>query len=238
MQRIDSLPLSDREEAIYQALTTGNIPDFLRTLVTIRDTCSDANGVLHQVQYQVMPDYLSIGSADDFCRIPMNPHTAQRTASQFGASLITAKISDQIYRHAPQQLEPFYYAPVGRENESVAKFILHNNQIETQKAAAGGTNGILLAGIKKDVILSNRMDGHPDKVVIYGWHKSGGIPIQPVYSGHADWYVDYSHGIRLMNKMVLVDGSPFMVSELLQDSILFKLLSDEDHPMIHSGYDD
>jgi len=28
------------------------------------------------------------------------------------------------------------------------------------------------------------------------WHQLNGIPIQPLYSGHINWWVDYSHGIR------------------------------------------
>ena len=55
-----------------------------------------------------MPDYLAIGSNEDYCRIPMNPHTAQGLADAFGASLITAKISDQIYDQAEVKLDPFF----------------------------------------------------------------------------------------------------------------------------------
>jgi hypothetical protein len=67
-------------------------------------------------------------------------------------------------------------------------------------------------------------------VVIYGWHKTDGTPIQPVYSGHVYWYVDYSHGIRYMNRQVMLDGQPADVRELLKDSVLFRVLSNEDTP--------
>jgi hypothetical protein len=43
-------------------------------------------------------------------------------------------------------------------------------------------------------------------VASYGWHKLDGKPIQPVYAGHVNWYVDYSHGIRLIAKQVKMDG--------------------------------
>ena len=64
-----------------------------------------------------------------------------------------------------------------------------------------------MAGIKKDVILSSRIENQPGKVVIYGWHERR-KSIQPVYSGHIYWYIDYSHGIRLINNQVLIDGKP------------------------------
>jgi hypothetical protein len=67
--------------------------------------------------------------------------------------------------------------------------------------------------------------------VIYGWHRTDGSPIQPVYSGHIWWYVDYSHGIRLMNAQVLADGKPVNVSDLLNDPVLFRIVSDEDKPV-------
>ena len=236
MQRIMPLELEEREEEIFKALASGNMPDFLRNPIRLVDNFTDSQGRSHELIYEVMPDYLAVGSNEDYCRIPMNPYTAQRLADLFGGSLITAKISDHIYENAEVKLDPFFYKPVGRENESVEKFILHNAQIEKQKEEAKGKNGQLIAGIKKDVILSNRLVEGTDRVVIYGWHKLDGNPIQPVYSGHVDWYVDYSHGIRLMNKHMILDGEITTVSKILSDPILFQLLSNETAPMTQTGY--
>lgn len=236
MQRMIPLELEEREEEIFKALASGNMPDFLREPIRLTSTFTDSIGQTHELIYEILPDYLAIGSNEDYCRIPMNPHTAQRLADALGASLITAKISDQIYAQAEVKLDPFFYKPVGRENESVEKFILHNTQIEQQKKEAKGQNGQLIAGIKKDVILSNRLANSPNKVVIYGWHKLDGNPIQPVYSGHVDWYVDYSHGIRLMNNEVLLDGKITTVSKILSDPVFYRLLSNEDSPMIQTTY--
>lgn len=236
MRRIENLCLEEREAEIYKALAAGNLPDFLRKTVVLQSDFSDAEGVVHKVEYQIMPDYLAVGSDDDFCRIPMNPRTAQRLATLFGASLITSKVSNDIYQKAECKLAPFPYKPVGNANETIQKFVDHNTQIERQKAEAGGKNGQIIAGIKKDVILSGRIAGLPDKVVIYGWHKLDGNPIQPVYSGHIYWYVDYSHGIRLMNNQVLLDGQPALLSDILKDPLLFKVFSDEDSPMLQPTY--
>ncbi len=231
MKRISQLPLKEREEEIYKTLASGNIPSFLRRMVTLQREFADSTGVLHKVIFEVMPDYLAVGSDTDFCRIPMNPYTAQRLADEFGASLITAKISDLVYSMAEIKLKPFNYFPVGNANELVTKFEEHNSQIESQLKEARGSHGQLVAGIKKDVILSSRLASQPGKVVIYGWHKPDGIPIQPVYSGHIWWYVDYSHGIRFINNQVLIDGQPLLFTDILQDPVLYKIFSNEDSPM-------
>ncbi len=236
MHRIKSLPLSEREEEIYKALSSGNLPDFLRKPVILKGSFKDALGEEHEVIYQAMPDYLAVGSNEDYCRIPMNPHTAQKLADLFGGSLITAKISDHIYDHATIKLAPFFYKPVANQNESVEKFVEHNNQIELQKKEAGGQNGQLIAGIKKDIILSHQLSDLSNKVIIYGWHQLDGKPIQPVYAGHVEWYVDYSHGIRLVSQLVKVDGKEIPISRILSDPILFKLISDEEEPVLQTRY--
>jgi hypothetical protein len=231
MNRIAPLPLGEREEEIYKAIASGNIPGFLRNSITLDGEFADSAGIMHRVIYEAMPDYLAVGNDSDYCRIPMNPHTAQRLATLFGGSLITSKISDHIYLKAEIKLKPFNYIPVGNANELVTKFEDHNTQIEKQFSEAGGRRGQLVAGIKKDVILSARLADRPDRVVIYGWHKLDGIPIQPVYSGHVDWYVDYSHGIRFINNQVMIDSRPVLFTDILKDPVLYKIFSDEDKPM-------
>ena len=237
MKRIATLTREERENEVFKALSAGNLPDFLKNTVTLQDEFADIKGIVHKVQYEVIPDYLSVGNDSDFCRIPMNPHTAQRIANLYGASLITSKLSDHIYQMAQVKLAPFFYAPVGNANELVEKFVAHNTQIEKQKAEARGKNGELIAGIKKDVILSSRIAQQPNKVVIYGWHKPDGNPIQPVYNGHIDWYVDYSHGIRLVNNQVIIDGKLLLLTDILKDPILFKIFSDEDGRMEKTVYE-
>jgi len=236
MERISSLPLAEREEEIFRAVASGNIPGFLRNTVTLKGEFSDSAGTIHCVEYEVMPDYISVGSDENFCRIPMNPHTAQQLANLFGASLLTAKLSDHVYSEAAVRLTPYNYIPVGNANELVSKFAEHNAQIEQQFSAAGGKHGQLVAGIKKDVIISARLDNQKNKVVIYGWHKPDGKPVQPVYSGHVDWYVDYSHGIRFMNNQVIIDGKATLLTVVLRDPVLYNIFSDESTPMVQAIY--
>jgi pimeloyl-ACP methyl ester carboxylesterase len=236
MKRISTLPRDEREEEIFQAAASGNIPGFLREMVTLKGVFHDFAGVAHTLEYEAMPDYLAIGSDDDFCRIPMTPHTAQRLADLFGGSMLTAKLSDHLWENAEVKLVPFNYVPVGNANELVEKFVDHNSQIEKQLTEASGRHGQLVAGIKKDVIISSKIAERPDRVVIYGWHKTDGKPIQPVYSGHIWWYVDYSHGIRFMNAQVLIDGRPVLLPDLLRDPVLFRVITDEEIPVVVARY--
>jgi hypothetical protein len=76
-------------------------------------------------------------------------------------------------------------------------------------------------------VVSNLIAARPDRVVIFGWHYLNGDPIQPMYSGHVNWYVDYSHGIRPVRRMMLVDGVRRAYEKVLADTVTLALLSDE-----------
>ena len=64
-------------------------------------------------------------------------------------------------------------------------------------------------------------------MAIYGWHQLNGTPIQPLTTVHVDWYVDYSHGIRLVKRQMIVDGQPRDLWDVLKDPDLYLLVSDE-----------
>ena len=95
------------------------------------------------------------------------------------------------------------------------------------RVVAGSTNPEKVAGIKKDLVVSNRLAEKPNRVAIYGWHKPDGQPIQPLTTVHAASYVDYSHGLRLMRRTVTVDGKPRDVRHVTYAAGLCHLLSDE-----------
>lgn len=80
MEYVKYMNFEDREAAILKELITGNIPYFLRQTKKITANFKDANEQIHQVEYEVFPDYLSIGADSDYCRIPMGPITAQKAA--------------------------------------------------------------------------------------------------------------------------------------------------------------
>jgi hypothetical protein len=215
--RIDKLSRPEREEAIAAELLRGNLPEFLRTFVpvTVKDGARTAT-------IEVMPDYLAVGSDADRVRVPMNPYTAQRVADAFGCQLPTRKIVDAVAKAASVKLVPL---PLSIDREAPATFEKHHALIEAQRA--GEPLGKLIGGVKKDVVVTNRLAERPDRVAIYGWHYPDGTPIQPLTTVHVDWYVDYSHGIRLMKRTVLVDGKPRDARHVLHAAETAGLLCDE-----------
>lgn len=224
MESIAALPEREREAAILKELGSGNIPDFLRKFRTVTLDGTDTRGQKHTVELSVMPDYLSVGIDTDFVRVPMTPQTAQRLADAFGCALPTRKIVDAIHRQADVKLEP---RPMTRDREAVATFVEHNGLIEQERIRDGRPLGALISGIKKDVVVTPLLQARPGRVAIYGWHRLDGKPIQPLTTVHAQSYVDYSHGIRLVRQTVLVDGKPSTLADLLKDPVLHLLLSDE-----------
>ncbi len=238
MQSVSNLSFEQREEKIYDEISQGNIPDFLRTLKRVKSDFRDAAGTTHSIEYEVMPDYLAIGSNNDYCRIPMGPITAQKLADLFGASMPTGKLVDNIYLNADIKLSPQPIAPIGNQNELVSTFVRHNSTIEGQLDSINARLGQLIAGTKKDVIISNKITdpSRTHHVVIYGWHWLNGNPIQPVYNGHINTYVDYSHGIRLINSEVMLDGSTVKIRDILTDENQYKILSNETGAMEQPSY--
>jgi len=214
-KQVGSLKWDEREPMIEKEIMSGNIPGFLRKFVRINTSITDSGKTI-KACYFVSPDYLSVGSNNDWARVPLTPMTAQRIADSLGCFLPTRKMVDDIYRNATVKLDP---VPLFAFRDSAITFWHHHLIIEGQRKNRKG----LIAGIKKDVLMSKR----PDKVTIYGWHKSDGKPIQPQYSGHINWYVDYSHGIRLINKKINVMGRWMSYEEVLAHPVYKKLLSDE-----------
>jgi len=220
--QVSGVARGEREAAIVRELLAGNSPESSKQLVPVQVGCVDKAGVSHSGIVFVMPDYLAIGDEVDSFRIPLSPNSAVQVADAFGASLITAKISDDIFAAATARLEPL---PLTKDRDSMATFFEHHRIIVSELVAH--SNKRLVAGIKKDVVFSNALMIKPHRVAIYGWHMPDGRPIQGLYAGHVDWYVDYSHGIRLMSNEVIVDNRPMGLAELLKDPDLCALLSNE-----------
>jgi hypothetical protein len=219
---IAELPRQEREAAVQRELLAGNIPDFLRRLRPITAKAVGIDGVARTVVYEVMPDYLAIGSDEDFVRMPMNPYTAQAFCDAFGYVLPTRKMVDDIWAAAEVHVDP---RPLTEEREAARTFHQHHRIIEEQ--LAGQPRGVFVAGTKKDVVVSNRVQERPNRVAIYGWHYRDGKPIQPLTIVHVDWYVDYSHGIRPVRRTMRVDGTEMSFEAILSDPHRSNLLSDE-----------
>lgn len=216
----------DREQRIREQLLSGNIPAFLTQLVPVSLEGRGADDQSVSVVICVTPDYLAIGSNDDFLRIPMGLETAVAVAERFGFVLPTRRMVDVIYDRSPVRLKPQPMQP-GAAMVSTDYFVRHNSGIEAQRARARAQEGQLTAGHKKDLVLTNRLREKPGRVAIYGWHRRSGDPIQPLSTVHGAAYADYSHGVRLVSKLAYLDGKPTPIASILEDPQLAGLLSDE-----------
>lgn len=223
---VSKMSPQDREEAILEEISKGNLPEFLRKLVPVELHGKLGNGQSLTATIFVTPDYLAIGSDSDFLRIPMNLHTAVTIAERFGFILPTRKMVDAIYLQSSYHLIP-QPLPAGPQMRSTQYYSTHNEMIENQMHAMGAPLGALISGDKKDVVMSNRLAMYVGRIAIYGWHRGPGEPIQPLSTVHGANYADYSHGIRLISEWALVNGKLQAIRQLLQDPTTAKVLSDE-----------
>lgn len=221
---VAAMTARDREQAIRKELLSGNIPGFLRKLKPVSLKVRSAEGGTVSARICVMPDYLAIGSDRDYLRIPANLYTARAVADAFGFSLPTTTIVDAVYRQAGYHLRP-QPLPAGPTMRSIAYYVTHNRLI--QKVLPADYAGGLVAGDKKDLVLTNRLIGKPTRIAIYGWHRLDGRPIQPLSTVHGIRYVDYSHGIRLVSDTVIVNGRPRSIYDVLTNPSTAPLLSRE-----------
>jgi hypothetical protein len=214
----------ERDSLAKREILAGNFPSFLRRFSRIKTALIDTTGKKIEAVYYVSPDYLSIGPDDDWARIPLTPMAAQVIADSFHCFLPTRKMVNDIYAAAKVKLAP---VPMYAFRDSSVTMWQHHLIIEGQRKGRKG----LIAGIKKDVVLSAKIvrDAKPDREAIYGWHLLSGKPIQPLYTGHINWWVDYSHGIRMVYRTIWVNGKPMDYTDVLKSPSWQKLLCDEDN---------
>ncbi len=217
---------AQREEFIQQQVLAGNVPESSRQMRDVQVTSRDAGGQTHNGTLHVMPDYISVGSNEDSIRVPMSPITAQHIADATGTNLPTRKIVNDVYAQADIRLRP-QPLPAGPQMMSSDYYARHDAMVDQQRGTANP--GVLVAGQKKDVVVTNRLDepGRGGRVAIYGWHQENGRPIQGLSTVHENTYADYSHGTRLIGATMTVDGRDVPVSQVMRDPNLAGLVSDE-----------
>jgi hypothetical protein len=223
-RRTSGLSSADRDRAVVAELERGNVPSFLGHLTPVKLNPNPRGAQAVAATIWVTPDYLAIGSDDDFLYVPLTYYSATIIADRFGSILPTARMVDAIYEQSAHHLRPapLPAGPLMRSNLYLSK---HQQRIDEQRS--GLPLGELISGHKKDLVLSNRLRQLPGRVAIYGWHRAPGDPIQPLSTVHGAQYVDYSHGVRLVSTTVVVDGRPRSIYDALQDSHVAPVLSRE-----------
>lgn len=214
-----------REKDILNEFQHGNIPEFLRRFIPI-----DVKQGTNTLTYLVMSDYLSIGSNTDYCRMPMNPLTAQTIANQYDCSLPTKMMVDQIWKNSSNRLDPKPWGPPYdyTSMSHTYRYGIHNATIQQQLVLRDAT--ALTSGHKKDIVLTNKLAPNNSfrRVAIYGWIQNNGVPIQGLNpTSHDDHYADYSHGVRLIANDVMVNGVAMRLQDIFKHPTLCYLLSDE-----------
>ena len=213
-----------RDSFAVKEILSGNMPAFLYTLVPIEVYIIDSvSNKKISATYYVSSDYLSVGTNANWARIPLTPIAAQIIADSMYCFLPTRKMVNDIYAASVVKLAPI---PMYIYRDSSITMWQHHLIIEGQRAGRKG----LISGIKKDVVISDLLtrSSKTNRVAIYGWHQLNGKPIQPLYTGHVNWYADYSHGIRLVYQKIKVNGKWMDYKTVMSNPILKRLLSDEE----------
>ncbi len=216
--QVQELSRAAREGRIVAEVLAGNVPTWWRHLVPVTMVRRVGTRDI-TVQFEATPDYLAVGSDDDWFLMPLAPEAARGLGALTDTRLPTPPMVDAIWQAAAVRLGPDSIAP-SAAMVTVPVFVDHMRMIRARRGAVGAVPGDLVAGHKKDVVQTPHLDLLPGRVAIYGWHRPDGRPIQPLYTGHASSHVDYSHGIRLVSRRVLIDGIPHDLDELVRDPVL------------------
>ncbi len=225
-EEILGLSRGEREPRVLEEIARGNVPEFLRELVPV-EVHGEVSGEASSAKIYVTPDYMAIGSDEDFFRMPMSAPLAQQVADMLESSLPTRKIVNDIHSQADERLSPQPFSPEDYEIDTVEVFRLSHQAIQAQWGER--ELGKLISGIKKDIVVTAELPNRPPprRVAIYGWHWPDGTPIQPLSLVHHEYYMDYSHGVRLVLNRVDMDGETMTIPEILAHPELHTLLSDE-----------
>lgn len=218
-----------REDAALGALLDGEFPSHMKEFVDVVLVFADVTGTGRKLTIRVLPDYLMIGTIDDHLRIPLMPITAQVLADEWSCILPTPHMTTLIWS-ASQKVTPQPWGPpYDASMMSTDRFVKHNDRVELSITKAGFDSTKLLAGHKKDVVITKQLNNpyYKKRVAIFGWHHSDGKPIQPLYLGHESTYSDYSHGIRLISRDCLLDDQPDDLIRILGDAAICMSVSSE-----------
>jgi hypothetical protein len=170
------LPAAERQRAALEELERGNFPDFLRTPVPVQLTGRKPSGQTVHATIFVLPDYLAVGSNDDFIYAALGYGPATEVARRYRSVLPTPKMVDAIYAQSRYRLTPTPLPP-GPLMASMSYLEEHQRRIERQRQSLPQEG--LVSGHKKDLVVTPRLLALPERVAIYGWHRAPGHPIQP-----------------------------------------------------------
>ncbi|MEM6322220.1 MAG: hypothetical protein AAF748_00980 [Pseudomonadota bacterium] len=229
MRNVMALGGPARDAVLVREIMAGNMPAFMRELVPV-SLSGRINGREVEITICVTPDYLAVGDETDFVRVPLGMSAAARLADELGFMLPTAHMVDLIYEQAEMRLPPEPMEP-GAAMTTTRYFMQHNVTVTRQADHIGVYPAALVAGTKKDLVISERLRRQPNRVAIYGWHRNDGDPIQPLSLVHEAEYADYSHGVRLVSRIAFINGRPVSLAAVMQDPDIAGIVTGEEGQM-------
>lgn len=188
------------------------------------------------LEYFVFNDYLSLGNETEWIHCPMSPLTSLDLMATHSLVLPTPKMVQQIYRAAkikPRAISwgELYKSETKKFNRDSTKcYVDHSKKVQAQMLQAGWSPGDLVAGHKKDIVLTNILTNskYKNNVAIYGWFNSDGTIVQNLNAiDHVVTYVDYSHGLRMIKNDCILNGNQSKLTDIFDDKDLCKLVHDE-----------
>jgi hypothetical protein len=245
-----------RENAILAQLAAGNMPDALLRWVEIPVENTAKDGTVLKGAVKVLPDYLCVGDDGNYRHVPLDPVSAQWAADEFGALLPTAKICHAVYMKAApanrigaiprdywrKSSDPARKTPRDWDQDSTSAYNEHSEAIRS--AMKSIRSGELIAGHKKDVVLSRRLTPDVDRIAFHGFYDNDGWPREPCYEpdnvlhkttprdmpalAHHRLFSDYSQGVRLVHPRMTIEGQGEKgVADVLAHPTLSYLISAE-----------
>lgn len=237
-------PTPDREEAILRALEAG-IVRYNWAEITIQAMIGD---VIKTARVAVTDDALGVGGGEDFVRFNAGYDTAVIIGDAIGATMMTSKIADEVYKQSAHKPSPTILSadPVlsnqMADMQTTRWMVIHSDRVS--KKLGPNAEG-LKSNVGKDWVMTNRFWESPQAHGIpnpkkrsanYGWYAktatSTNIPrtlrlYQSIGLKHELSYKDYSQVVRLMGRRCVIDGDEWDICEAMTNPALAPLFSDE-----------
>lgn len=226
LKELPDEPGEARERMIRDFILRGDVPDYVQVWMPVPVRFGKLIG-----EFYCTPDFLSIGTDEDFVRVRINGATAECVGDVVGALLPTEKMVNDIYSAANRLVAQPWGAPYDHSMMLTSRWQVQDARSNEQAHARGFQPGELWAGHMKNVVIGGGLEEYKgERIGIYGWFRKDGTAIQgpqAQWRAHEWTYADYSQCIRLVHKDMLLGDTVVSVESVLQNPELALLLSNE-----------
>ena len=236
LQQLFNCSGSTREAKVAKLLEENYLPSWLQPQNQKFCPITVINGP-DTLVYNVLPDYLALGTDEEWMYIPMSPLTAKKWMQTNNLSFPTKTMVNQIHHQAKIKLTPpiswnalYDHATKKYNRDSTECFKAQSDKLqEMLKKHTEYSHGDLAASHKKDVVLTDYLltKANQNNVAIYGWFNSDSSVVQNLNpSSHSVSYIDYSHGLRMISNNCVLNGQQTTIQAVWNDLNHCKLLHD------------